>query len=65
MPLIGQNLGRTEAASSSLFMAGVIIVPQVTFALLAPWIGYWSEIVGRKPLLMAGFLSEAVRELLF
>jgi MFS family permease len=61
MPLVGQNLGRTEAASSSLFMAGVIIVPQVTFALLAPWIGYWSEIIGRKPLLMAGFVSEAVR----
>ena len=61
LPLVGQNLGRTETASNSLFMAGMIIVPQVIFAFLAPWVGYWSEIIGRKPLLLAGFLSEATR----
>jgi len=61
MPLVGQDLGRSDAASSSLFMAGMIIVPQVVFAFLAPWIGYWSEIVGRKPLLLAGFMTEAIR----
>jgi MFS family permease len=64
LPLVGQNLGRNEAASNSLFMAGMIIVPQVIFAVLAPWIGYWSEIIGRKPLLLAGFLSEATRAVL-
>jgi MFS family permease len=34
-------------------------------AILAPWIGYWSELWGRKPLLLAGFGIEAVRALLF
>jgi MFS family permease len=61
LPLVGQNLGRAETATNSLLMAGVLIVPQAIFAFLAPWIGYWSEIIGRKPLLLAGFVSEAIR----
>jgi MFS family permease len=46
-------------------MAGLIIVPQIVVAILAPWIGYWSELFGRKPLLLIGFAVEAVRTLLF
>jgi MFS family permease len=46
-------------------MAGLIVVPQVMVAILAPWIGYWSELWGRKPLLLVGFGIEAVRALLF
>ena len=46
-------------------MAGLIIVPQIVVALLAPWIGYWSELWGRKPLLLAGFAAQAARALLF
>jgi len=47
------------------YMAGLIIVPQIVVAILAPWIGYWSELLGRKPLLLIGFAVEAVRVLLF
>jgi MFS family permease len=65
LPLIGENLGHSRLALSSLFMAGLIIVPQIIVALLAPWIGYWSELWGRKPLLLIGFAVEAVRALLF
>ena len=52
LPLVGENLGHSKLALSSLFMAGLIIVPQVVVAVLAPWIGYWSELWGRKPLLL-------------
>jgi MFS family permease len=65
LPLVGQNLGHSRLALSSLFMAGLIIVPQIVVALLAPWIGYWSELWGRKPLLLIGFAVEALRGLLF
>jgi MFS family permease len=46
-------------------MAGLIIVPQIVVAILAPWIGYWSELFGRKPLLLVGFGIEVLRALLF
>jgi predicted MFS family arabinose efflux permease len=65
LPLVGQNLGHSKDASSSLLMAGFIIVPQVVVAVLAPWIGYWSELIGRKPLLLAGLGIETLRALLF
>jgi MFS family permease len=64
LPLVGQNLAHSKTAHSSLIMAGLIVVPQIVVAVLAPWIGYWSELWGRKPLLLCGFALEAVRALL-
>jgi MFS family permease len=48
-----------------MFMAGLIIVPQIVVMILAPWIGYWSEFLGRKPLLLVGFAVEVLRAVLF
>jgi MFS family permease len=64
LPLISQNLAQSKAQGGPLFMAGLVIGPQVIVALLAPWIGYWSELVGRKPLLLIGFGTEAARGVL-
>ena len=65
LPLVSQNLGQSKEAWGPLFMAGLVIGPQVMVALLAPWVGYWSELWGRKPLLLAGFTTEALRGVLF
>jgi MFS family permease len=65
LPLVSQNLGQSKDAWGPLFMAGLIIVPQIAVALLAPWIGYWSEIWGRKPLLLVGLVTAAARAMLF
>jgi predicted MFS family arabinose efflux permease len=65
LTLVSENLARSKVASSALFMAGLLIVPQVIVAVLAPWIGYWSELYGRKPLLLIGFGTEVMRALLF
>jgi len=65
LPLVAQSLGRGNAAHGPLVMAGLLAVPQVVVALLAPWIGYWSELWGRKPLLIAAFAIETARALLF
>jgi MFS family permease len=65
LPLVGQNLAHSKIAHGAAFMAGLIVVPQIIVAILAPWIGYWSELWGRKPLLLIGFAVEAARALLF
>jgi MFS family permease len=65
LPLVSQNLARSEIAHGAIFMAGLIVVPQVIVAILAPWVGYCSELWGRKPLLLVGFGFEAARALLF
>jgi MFS family permease len=46
-------------------MAGLIVVPQIVVALLSPWVGYYSDKWGRKPLLLLGFGLEIIRTLLF
>jgi MFS family permease len=65
LPLVSQNLARSEIAGSAIFMAGLIVVPQVIVAILAPWVGYCSELWGRKPILLVGFGFEMARALLF
>src|SRR5262245_55324661 len=37
LTLVGENLARSKVASSALFMTGLLIVPQVIVAMLAPW----------------------------
>jgi MFS family permease len=61
LPLIGENLATTIPTQSSLWMSGLIIVPQIVVAVFAPWVGYHSEKRGRKPLLLLGFAAEPLR----
>jgi MFS family permease len=61
LPLIGENLATTIPTESSLWMSGLIIVPQIVVAALAPWVGYHSEKRGRKPLLLIGFALTPIR----
>ncbi len=61
LPLIGENLATTIPTQSSLWMSGLIIVPQIVVAALAPWVGYHSEKRGRKPLLLIGFALAPLR----
>lgn len=61
LPLIGEGLATTIPTESSIWMSGLIIVPQIVVALFAPWVGYHSEKRGRKPLLLLGFAAEPVR----
>ncbi len=61
LPLIGEDLAKTQATGSAIWMSGLIIVPQIVVAILAPWVGYHSEKRGRKPLLLIGFAIEPLR----
>jgi MFS family permease len=65
LPLVGEYLGASKSAGGSLRMSGLIIGPQIVVAVLAPWVAYFSELRGRKPLLLLGMSLEAVRAVLF
>jgi len=65
LPIVGQNLGADTAASGPLFMAGMLVVPQIVVALIAPWVGYWADLRGRKILLIIGLAVAIARALLF
>ncbi len=64
LPLAAEHIGSGQSAQGSLLTSGLIIVPQVVTAILAPWAGYLSELWGRKPLLLAGFGVEIIRAIL-
>ena len=61
LPLVGENLAGTIKSQASLWMSGLIMVPQIVVACAAPWVGYHSERKGRKPLLLIGFAAEPIR----
>lgn len=64
LPLIGEHLATTIHDDAAIWMSGLIIVPQVVVAILAPWVGFHSEKRGRRPLLLIGFALEPVRAVL-
>jgi MFS family permease len=61
LPLVGEGLATTATEQSPIWMAGLIIVPQIVVAIFAPWVGYHSEKRGRRPLLLLGFALEPIR----
>lgn len=65
LPVISEDLAQARNQSASLLMGGLIVTPQIIAAVLSPWVGYYSEKFGRKPLLLIGFGIEVLRGLLF
>ena len=65
LPVVSENLAQAKNQSGPLLMAGLIITPQIIAALLSPWVGFYSERFGRKPLLLIGLGIEVLRGLLF
>jgi len=64
LPMMSENLATTRGDHAALWMSGLVVVPQVVVAILAPWVGFHSEKRGRRPLLLAGFALEPLRALL-
>jgi MFS family permease len=65
LPLASETLERASAATSSLIVSAMIIVPQAVAAFAAPWAGQRAKIWGRRPLLLIGFAVLPVRALAF
>src|SRR5262245_34701021 len=65
LPLVGQNLARTEGHLSSLVLSAFVVVPQIIVAFLAPWVGRKAETWGRRPLLLGGLAVLPIRAAFF
>jgi len=61
LPLVAESLGASKLEPAPLMASGLIVAPLLVVVLLAPWVGYLSEMIGRKPLLLIGFAVEAIR----
>jgi MFS family permease len=63
LPAISTNVAHSKGGSPLALMSVLIVIPQILTAFVAPWIGYYSERYGRKPLLLAGFGAQIFRAL--
>lgn len=65
LPLVSERLGQSNVARNPLLLSGLIVAPQLVVSVFAPWVGYFSELWGRKPLLLIGFSLEIIRGVMF
>jgi MFS family permease len=65
LPQLGEMLSHGARATAAPFMSACIIVTQVVIMCLAPAIGRFANLHGRKPLLLLGFGVLPIRALLY
>lgn len=65
LPQLGEMLSRGSRAFAAPFMSACIIVTQVVIMCLAPAIGRFANLHGRKPLLIVGFGILPLRAILY
>jgi len=65
LPLMGSTLTSRSSDWATIMIATCIVVPQLVVALIAPWAGRQARIWGRRPIVLLGFGTLAVRGLLF
>jgi MFS family permease len=65
LPLAGAEVTRMAGDGANLIIAACLVVPQAVVALLSPGVGRAAERVGRRPVLLLGFLALPARGLLF
>lgn len=67
LPAISTHLGQEHqnhgVLPGTMMISVLIVIPQVVVAILAPWVGYYSERFGRKPILLVGLGAQAARGL--
>ena len=64
LPLALNELAKRTPAAG-LVVSAAIIVPQMIVAAVSPWAGRMAQVLGRRPVLLAGFAALPVRGLLF
>jgi len=65
LPLMGSIMTMRSGDWAAVLIAACIIVPQLVVAAISPWVGRQAEIRGRRPMLLLGFCTLALRGLLF
>ncbi|ABI63043.1 MFS transporter [Granulibacter bethesdensis] len=65
LPLVGGAATERSGPDASLIIAACIVVPQIVVALFSPWVGRAADRIGRRTVLLIGFLALPIRALLF
>jgi predicted MFS family arabinose efflux permease len=65
LPLMAGVVTSRSSKWAPVLIAACIIVPQAFVALMSPTVGAKAQVLGRRPLLLAGFAALAIRGLLF
>jgi MFS family permease len=65
LPLMGSVLTMRSSRWAAVLIAACIVVPQLFVALISPWIGRQTFLIGRRPLLLLGFAVLPIRGVLF
>lgn len=65
LPLVGSALTMRSGDWAVTLVAACIVVPQIIVAFSSPWVGHLAHAIGRRPLLLIGFLALPVRGLVF
>jgi MFS family permease len=61
LPLIANSFTQRSSTTASALIAVAMIVPQFCVAVCSPFVGRSAQSVGRRPLLLAGFIALLVR----
>jgi MFS family permease len=64
LAMIGEAVSRDHPQQSSLWMSAAVTVPQLVMAAIAPAVGRFADLHGRKRILLFGFLFLPLRTLL-
>ncbi|WP_343716910.1 MFS transporter [Inquilinus sp.] len=65
LPLAASMVTLRSSQAATLMVAAAVIVPQLTVTVLSPWMGRAAQRWGRRPFLILGFGTLAVRAFLF
>ena len=61
LPLVGAEMTVRSAQWATVLIAICIFVPQIIVALIAPSVGQWAVVKGRRPVLLLGFAALPAR----
>jgi MFS family permease len=64
LPLVGSEMTLRSTQWASVLIAACIVVPQLVAATIAPSVGRLAAVIGRRPILLAGFAVLALRTVL-
>ncbi len=65
LPLAASMMTLKSSQAATLMVAASIVLPQFIVTLFSPWVGRWAQRIGRKPILLLGFVALAFRGFMF
>jgi len=65
LPLAATQITKRHPELADIIIAATIVIPQVVVALLSPWVGRSSDRLGRRPIMLLGWMMLPLQGLLY